>query len=419
MDNTQNGYALLAELRICLERLEPGLANPIAQENGELILMNGKARMRVAFPENEPGTHPSLLHAHITTCIGEKSFPACIVTTSAWSDNPYKPVAEKWLSLAAPPILSLLHDREVLDATRFAGCHGFIGPLGLTSFGTESGGRAELDSAAREALLRELEVLPLFMNVAELVGDDAFHTAKATFSRVDGKWRRSLEMDEHLAFIPFSLWPPFIVGSAEPVADGGRSNIIVACFAVFSAEGAYSDACEIDASLARVFSHYAELPVEDWDFSPEQLVRAGCAPEFAWAMHQFIPLAFGRQVLLETPIIFSDEYYRLARDGAYEKRPLAGEPVYGRIMLAAPGYRFSVRYGETSKIMAGMSPEIRTVDQVLRQNQSPGDFTVMPPILCEEGDMDEDVMQRVLTEIGNAYSREVAKKNRKWWQFWK
>lgn len=232
-NNKDKAERLLRRLHEKLSAAPSEAVGKVALEGGRLTAHDGELRFAVDFPEDPPDTAVQVVHAHVTVGFanGADPFTACIVTLSGNEKEPYEQTAERWLALAAPPIFSHFLNREVLGAKRFAkhdawgvpGGMGFVGPLGATTA-----------SADEESLLRQLSSQPLFLNALELAGLRGTHMAKATFSCFGGGWKRALEMDDHLAAIPDSSWPPPFPGVEGRCGEKAPAGTVAICFSVFS-----------------------------------------------------------------------------------------------------------------------------------------------------------------------------------------
>ncbi len=102
-----------------LEKLGTQITGPIEKAQKEIILNYGAMRLTVDFPANDPKMviHPSLVHAHIITCLKEEdsSLAACLVGIScSESVSPIKQIADSWIHQVAPVIFSFIHNHAVL-----------------------------------------------------------------------------------------------------------------------------------------------------------------------------------------------------------------------------------------------------------------------------------------------------------------
>ena len=144
-DLTKATKDFLLELRLAITTLDTELTGTVFLKDDSLILHEGDLRLTVDFPVNEasssdeeeepaakqkssrlesgPAGEPSLFHAHVTAWMGQEAaapLDACLIASEE-EKNPLRKMANTWLRLAAPPILSYLNKRPVLNALSFTG----------------------------------------------------------------------------------------------------------------------------------------------------------------------------------------------------------------------------------------------------------------------------------------------------------
>jgi hypothetical protein len=140
--------------------------------------------------------HPALAHVHVELRVrnSDRALEACVVGVGSARAEALSAAAHSWVLLVAAPLLSLVHTRPLLDAEHFTGeqpwgvpdRHGFVGPASA---------RGDVDSIE----MGSLGSAPFFTGADELAGDGRLHLVKSIVTNVDGKWKRTLELDGHAA----------------------------------------------------------------------------------------------------------------------------------------------------------------------------------------------------------------------------
>src|ERR1700730_15118852 len=100
------------------------------------------------------------------------------------------------------------------------------------------------------------------------------------------------------------------------------------------------------------------------------LVADGMEREFAARLVEFLPVAYGRLVLGNSGILFSDAFDRVLLDGRTSRRALSSEPLWDLVMDFA---RNEANHGVSTKHLisvAGRSAEFQAANELLQQGQS-------------------------------------------------
>lgn len=414
-----------------VRRAPADIVGAVTIRDDALSLCGDRLRVRPVLIGNTGDAPSQIVHAHfVAEFVGRASFKpleGCVVAFGDKREETFLQLAEKWLHCVCPPILSLLHGREVLGASHFDGSeswgvsrrHGFVGPLGLGIFVPPEGKTlpSEELTARREEFLRSLTDCPIYAGTAELVDDAELHLVKVTLNYRGDHLERSLEIDDHRIQIPQSPWTP---GPKGMLAVEEGSAAIVSAYALFFKPEDYRPKTEsekLDDRLERAVGAFVQEPRPEFDI--DVLAEGGIDRKTAEDIHAFLPIAFGRLLLDRMKVVYPDEYVLINRDGGFRKDlPLWDEPVYRRAMLLAPGFAFSQRYGEAFKYVALCSAEIDAVNNALNAGSKPEDLVLGMPLVVEPG-TDRQTFEKAFRVI---YAEERArhkKATKKWWQFWK
>jgi hypothetical protein len=327
------------------------------------------------------------LHAHIVSWLPNSRVPGgadkldgCVFGDGATIDRAANQVADNWLQAVGAPIMSLLAAGPVLAADHFEGHeewgvpggHGFVGPFRVCGASQE----IDLHLLAKGDAFR-FDGYPR---------DGQTHLVKATLLGKDGRWTRYLEIDGHTSVHSDEDW---LLGVSAP-----QSPVICVRFAVFwrGADEAHGDNClrhsvttppqqpgqstpapcpapfrllglrdKIEAAVKIFMSH----PSAGQDELLSLLEAAGFAPEEAWRIFQFVPMAFCHVVLKHDGISFPSGYISMSFSrGPQVQRELKDEPIFQAGMehaeeLVASGYsraqllpvfRISAEYATLSKL---------------------------------------------------------------------
>lgn len=162
---------------------------PVEISGAELRLFKGTLRLAVSEPD-ESGKSQPMSHFHIlatATDVPSASLDACVLGAGDSPERRLDGVAESFVGVAFPPVLSRVMGEPVLDARPFwgdepwgvPGMRGYVGPVL---------GRGSVNGA-------QFLDAPLFSEVPDLPRDGRLHLAKAVLYVKDGIWLRTVELD--------------------------------------------------------------------------------------------------------------------------------------------------------------------------------------------------------------------------------
>ena len=414
---THEATTLTELLCEALRSRDSDVVGDVRLDGDRLSVLDGALAISVEVRRDE-GDHPNLAHAHV---IVETDRPdidrieTCAIGIGAERNAALADLASNWVTLAAPPILSLLHDRPVLGANRFRGeevwgvlgRHGFVGPVG----GREVRGAMKLEDIAQA---------PLFILADELTADGNVHLVKVTLQGVEGgPWQRTLETDGHAASHTDDDWSfgPALAGSA-----------LCTRFAIFyrvsdsaSDEPARARRMTLDDAIERFVAAYASDPHAEPNLGFRVLMEQGVEEKLAAKIDFFVPLAFGRLVLGGFDIRFFETYVRVSKDGTFrEGYRLAEEPVYRHAVDLAPSFAGSSQLGEGFKRVSMLSSELEAVNDILHKGVEPNGLVLSPPAIIASG-ISPEAMNHVMERLGARADEAIDRsaKAKRWWEFWK
>jgi hypothetical protein len=111
------------------------------------------------------------------------------------------------------------------------------------------------------------------------------------------------------------------------------------------------------------------------------LVADGMEREFAARLVEFLPLAYGRLVLGNSGILFSNAFDRALSDGRTSRQALSSEPLWDLVVDFA---RNEANHGVSGKDLisvAGRSAEFQAANELLQQRAKLENMAFMPPVL--------------------------------------
>jgi hypothetical protein len=155
------------------------------------------------------------IHAHVVAHVPSspdgKTLDACVLGFGQTPEEAVRDAANIWLRSAAPPILSSIAGRPLLEGDHFEGhepwcvpgAHGFAGPACV---------RGDADAIDMERLAES--------NFFEFEGyprDGRPHLVKVVLFGNDGQWTRTLEIDGHEPARSNEAWPLGLPAPPTPV----------------------------------------------------------------------------------------------------------------------------------------------------------------------------------------------------------
>ena len=386
-----------------LTRLDSEIVGRISVDGQTLFAMDQKVRL-TASVHRDPGSHASLAHCHVVAEIPLSGQPArldaCVVGIDPARFKALADAAHIWTASFAGPLFSLMHARPVLGATHFdgtnaegvTGCHGFAGPMIGRQFG------AKFDFA-------DLVSTPMFESAAEMAPPGVLHLVKVTLeAQGNGRWTRNLEIDGHAATYADKDWN---AGGAAP--DKGLASR----FAVFH----YADqpaAIEARRCIDQAIRQFV-LAFQTTDRLQDAIAKLGeqrIAPDLIRRVTDFVPLAFGRLVMIRTGVSFPSEFMRIRPGGESETGlKLMREAVFARAMSIG----CELIGGETlaaAKKVALLSPELNVINNALHHGSKLENLALSPTVFSD-GQTSPAEIERALKQHEKA-----VKSAKPWWRFW-
>jgi hypothetical protein len=238
---------------------------PVEVSGAELRLFKGKLRLVVSKPR-DAGNDKPMGHFHVVATVADAPtapLDACIIGVGDSPEKRLESVAEAFVGVAFPPVLSHFRGEPVLDARLswgdepwgVPGMHGYVGPVL---------GRGSVDGAP-------FMDAPLFSNVPDLPRDGKLHLIKAVLYSKDGFWLRTVELDGRATGVSERRF--------SPLDPHGNAGMIVR-YAVFDRPATPAAAAGRDDALERLKAREAWLfPAGD---CPADLIPAAL-PAFSFS----------------------------------------------------------------------------------------------------------------------------------------
>lgn len=407
-------------LQEALNQYDPEYVGKITmnENDGSLTLLDGKLTVQASILHDQD-IHPSIAHVHVLSKID--AFPdnplnACVIGISENRYDALSQAGRTWGTMAGDPILSLCHAVALGEATHFCGdeawgvrgCHGFVGPVIVRMAG---GKNLDLETISRSAM---------FDHVAELTPGGLLHIAKVTISNNGkGGWKRELEINGHEVGYANDPWE---LGIPLPNSE----HLIISRFAVYH----YTDRPDVSAgrqNLDDAIMDYVESLQEDANLDPtdvsDVLVNKGYHEDLVYWLDHFIPLAFGRIMLMDIGIRFPDTYF-LAHEGGRlsGSLELIRNPAFARAHAMGWHFRASADYHNAFERAAVSSAEFNALNNALHKGSKPEELTAQPPLIPDISVNQEDywrAMELYLAQYQSKQEMVRPTKKKAWWQFWK
>ncbi len=214
----------------------------------EIRLFKGQLLLAVTEPR-EASDDPSMNHFHVRATAADtptSSLDACIFGMGDSTEKRLKDVAEAFVGVAFPAVLSRFKGEPMLGARVFwgdepwavPGMHGYLGPVRS---------RGPVNAAP-------FVDAPLFSGLPSLPRDGNVHLLKAVLYSKDGFWLRTLELDDHGTAIADQRFAPL-----DPQAKPGG----IVRFAVFDRPATPAAPAARDHAFERLAAR------EPWLFTAE------------------------------------------------------------------------------------------------------------------------------------------------------
>lgn len=402
------GRKMKAEELIIIKAIQDYLVNleykyvgniVINDETSELSFLDKKITLSAEII-NDENTHPGMVHTHITSNISyhtDTSLMACIVGSGDNHQDALLQAGKTWATTVGCSIISLFHGIEIDGAAHFSGeetwgvsgCHGFAGPT-VFRFANLS-----------DSLMDQFSDLNLFDNVPELTPAGIAHLAKVTITYYNGVWTRNIEIDGHEATYVDTNWtPPFPV----PVME----TLVISRFAIYHYND-QPDHVNERKSLDNSIIDYLVVLSEAPDFDPTSvslvLERLGYQIEKVYWLDHFVPMAFGRIMLMEKEMKFSDKYYLGLCNGQISGPfELIKNPVYARALAMGWALWDSPKYQDAFERAANSSADFKTYFDTIKNGHNPKTSKSFPSLIPDYG-INEESYSKAL----DAYFSEVEK----------
>ena len=172
----------------------------------------------------------------------------------------------------------------------------------------------------------------------------------------------------------------------------------------------------IDASIQQYVSAIADSPeIDDGDLIA-LLESRGVEETIAERIVRFAPVAFGRALLADMGIAFSDDFLRFDGDGnLIFSGKLSADDVFATSVASVATHSNSSAY----QTIALSSSEVHSVNQALNAGSNPADLVLAPVAIFDQLPTDAG-MERAhqhLTKILRPHSP-TQRQEKAWWKFW-
>ena len=323
------------ERAVTLDRIARDLTGPSdpARVIDDAVVL-GQLRVEVEFIELE--AHSA--HVHIFACVpqwGPDPLDACVLGHGDTVDLALADAAATWTRAVGRAILS------AASGSALGGAEWFDGSEPATPLG-RAGIRGPLWPRVGEVDPAVFATAPLFADHELDLADKGPHLIKAVLFGQRGVWRRTLELDGHLASHT-DAWPEGPPAPSEPA--------VVVQYVVLPGLGPAPSVAPSEpardrgaAAVAAVDTVRRALPVflrggamEDAALHAS-LVRAGFPHDLATELIELVPIACFRARSAGAGYTFSPHYQRQLADGSTTpERPLAALPLYVAALEVARG----------------------------------------------------------------------------------
>lgn len=173
----------------------------------------------------------------------------------------------------------------------------------------------------------------------------------------------------------------------------------------------------INAAIENYITAISESPeIEDMDMM-ELLESEGATKSVAERTIRFVPVAFGRKLLEDLGVTFSNEFVRVDAHGKILSTGKLSEDEVFNASLAATDTCSSSNALEAIPLM---SPEVNAVNTALNAGSNPTDLLLGPVTIFDEHPTDAG-LQRMQNEMAaqlQADHGEPQPSAKPWWKFW-
>ncbi len=367
------------------------LTGTIAQSNGSISVLDGRAHLRVVV-HHDKGSHPSLAHGHVVCHIDgddTSELDTCVIGISEDRERALHSVAATWVPLAAGPIFSHLLNRQVLGAGQFsesnslglAGCKGYFG-AGITQMMS-----SDADLAAFEE-----DSIPVFDYAMHMAPPGRVHLAKVTLqANGENGWTRNLEVNGHRATHVDADW--------SPAGNAPRHGIFTqtAVFTFPAADDWLAERQQLDDTIREYAKAFQT--VDNSGDAAALILRKGTNEPTVNRVLRFAPIAIGRVLLSKLGANFSDRYVRIQSSGEIEEGlHLMREPAFARATMIARELSTDAEMIEPLKTLARENSEVQAITDMLQSGSRPEELQLMPPIIPDPG-VSQDVLTTAVEEL--------------------
>ena len=172
----------------------------------------------------------------------------------------------------------------------------------------------------------------------------------------------------------------------------------------------------IDASIRQYVSAIADSPEIDDGELIALLESRGVEETIAERIVRFAPVAFGRALLADLGIAFSDDFLRFDGDGNLTlSGKLSADDVFAASVASVATHSNSPAY----QTIALSSAEVHSVNQALNSGSNPADLVLAPVAIFDQPPTDTgmDRAHQHLAKILQPHSP-TQPQDKPWWKIW-
>ena len=165
----------------------------------------------------------------------------------------------------------------------------------------------------------------------------------------------------------------------------------------------------------QTIAEVAESNANEQEIYHLALTSRGVAVNQAQDSYRLVQIAFGRFLMKDMGIQFSPDYWRFSEAGQH----LATEQLADNaVFLAAQTLASSLMTKPVISALAFTSPELRAVNDLLRQGSKAADLALAPVVLFE-GKPNNEALQKAGEQMRQHLNKMSESAPRKpWWKIW-